>query len=99
MSTSTPHVQEPVARPAPSRTTRAVALVGILAALFIGYKVLSRPVSTLPAAPGGAPPSAGSGGGSGGNGPGKISGLPVVPAAVRQKDMLQVLQVTGTLRT
>jgi multidrug efflux pump subunit AcrA (membrane-fusion protein) len=101
MSTSSPQVHEPVARPAPSRTTRGIALAGILAVLFIGYKVMSRPVPTLPGAPAGSPPAGGSGGGSGGGqkGPGNNTGLPVVPAAVRQKDMLQVLQVTGTLRT
>jgi RND family efflux transporter MFP subunit len=85
MSTATAKTGKPI--------VRSISLVGIAAVLFVGWKVLSNPVTTAPA--GGPPrPEAGAAAGQP-----KSGGLPVVAARVRRKDMLQILEVTGTLRT
>lgn len=84
---------------------RHVSLVLMLAALGVGWKVLSTPAKVesgappAPGAAGGAPAAPGADARGGGKARGGGGGLPVVTALVSRKNMVQQLEVTGSLRT
>lgn len=90
------HVERPkeVPVPAPARRVgiaRWVAFAALLGVLFVGWRWLGG--SPAPQAAGGGQKAAE---GAGGKAP---SGIPVLTQRVRRKDMEELLEVTGNLRT